>query len=226
MKKIILTLFISLSLIMVANATSWGGSVTDTLPKRVINGLEVTPIRQTYESGEIFWKLRAVDFEKKLQRFNSKYPGAIEHTTTSREMFDAIYNWQDTIWKTVVPEDIKALKGIDIMLFVDKKGHVFTADFSMTNEVFQKLNTLPRNTLKNLYHSLIKGKCKEINEVEFCHLDKDNEFDRSTLWYVCGSGGIGKEYITTKLSWQVYDTYGTSNLYKYFEMEEKKYQKK
>ena len=38
---------------MIANA-QWYPYVVDTLPKRVINGLEVIPIRKTYESGEFY----------------------------------------------------------------------------------------------------------------------------------------------------------------------------
>ena len=60
MKKIILTLYVCLSCIMIANAR-WNPSVVDTLPKRVINGLEVILIRETYESGNIFWTLRVSD---------------------------------------------------------------------------------------------------------------------------------------------------------------------
>ena len=62
MKKIILTLYVCLSCIMIANAR-WNPSVVDTLPKRVINGLEVILIRETYESGNIFWTLRVSDFK-------------------------------------------------------------------------------------------------------------------------------------------------------------------
>ena len=47
MKKIILTLFICLSCIIVANARLYP-HVVDTLLKRVVNGLEVIPVRTTY----------------------------------------------------------------------------------------------------------------------------------------------------------------------------------
>lgn len=217
MKKIILTLFVCLSCITMANARL-NPSVVDTLPKRVINGLEVIPIRTTYESGDVFWKLRCSDFNKSFQKFESKYPGRINYKNESRETVNAIYDWQDHIWETIVPTEIKTLEGIDITLFVDKGGHVFTADFSMENEVFQKLSTLPQNTLKNLYHNLIKEKCKKIKDVEFYHLDVNNEFDRSTLWSVCGSKGFGKEYITIRLSYYLYNQYGTSNLHKILAM--------
>ena len=49
MKKIILTLYVCLSCIMIANAR-WNPSVVDTLPKRVINGLEVILIRENRET--------------------------------------------------------------------------------------------------------------------------------------------------------------------------------
>lgn len=218
MKKTILTLFVCLSCIMIAKADRLNPSVVDTLPKRIINGLEVIPIRTTYKSGEIFWKLRASEFNKCFQKFESKYPGGINYSSESRETVDAIYDWQDHIWETVVPADIKALEGVDIMLFVDKGGHIFTADFSMTDEVFQKLNTLPQNTLKNLYHNLIKEKCKTIKDVEIHALEWDNEFNKRLIWAICGSKGIGKEYVTMNLSWYAYDLYGTSNSRKVLEM--------
>ena len=67
---------------MIANAR-WNPSVVDTLPKRVINGLEVILIRETYESGNIFWTLRVSDFKKCFQRFESKYPGGINYNFNS-----------------------------------------------------------------------------------------------------------------------------------------------
>ena len=82
MKKIILTLYVCLSCIMIANAR-WNPSVVDTLSKRVISGLEVIPIRTTYESGGVYWKLRASDFKDYFVRFESKYPGAINYNLNS-----------------------------------------------------------------------------------------------------------------------------------------------
>lgn len=210
MKKTILTLFVCLSCIMIAHARR-NLSVVDTLPKRIINGLEVIPIRTTFQTGEIFWKLRASDFNQCFRQFESKYPGGINYTLESREIVDALFDWQDHIWEKIVPAAVKALKGINIMLFVDKEGHVFTADFSMPDEVFQNLNSLPRNTLKNLYHSLIKENCKTIQNVEFHTLDWDNEFNRRLIRAVCGSKGMGKEYVTITLSWGIYNVFGTGN---------------
>ena len=71
MKKIIITLFVCLSCTMIANA-QWYPYVVDTLPKRVINGLEVIPIRKTYESGEFYLRFRVSDFKECFQRFESK----------------------------------------------------------------------------------------------------------------------------------------------------------
>lgn len=211
MKKVILILFVCLSCSMIANASLETSSVIDTLPKRVINGLEVIPIRTTYQSGKIFWKLRVSDFDKCFQKFESKYPGGIDYSLEAKETAEAICDWKDHVWEVVVPAAIKALEGIDIMLFVDKEGHVFTADFFMTDEVFQKLNILPQNTLKNLYHNLIKEKCKTIKDIEFCALEWDNEFNKRLVWAVCGSKGAGKEYVTIDLSWYIYNVYGTSH---------------
>ena len=77
MKKIVLTLFVCLSCVMLANAR-WNPSVVDTLPKRVISGLEVIPIKKAFESGEVLWRLRVSDFKECFQRFESKYPGGIK----------------------------------------------------------------------------------------------------------------------------------------------------
>ena len=74
----------------------------------------------------------------------------------------------------------------------------------MKDEIFQKLKTLPENTLKNLYQNLIKEKCETIKDIEFCYLDLNTEFGRITSWAACGSKGLGKEYITTTLGWYVY----------------------
>lgn len=218
MKKTILTLFVCLSCIMIANARQETPSVIDTLAKRVINGLEVIPIRTTYEGGTIFWKLRVSDFDKHFQKFESNYPGAIDFSLESRETAGAIGDWKDYVWRTAIPEAIKALEGINIMLFVDKEGHVFTADFSMKDEVFQKLNTLPENTLKNLYQNLIKENCETIKDIEFHSLDTDSESGRILSWAVCGSKGIGKEYITISLYWYVYYVYGTCKPLPYEEL--------
>lgn len=207
MKKTILTLFVCLACIMLANARWKTPPVIDTLAKRVINGLEVIPIRTTYPE-KTFWKLRVSDFDKHFQKFESKYPGGLR--LESEETEKAMYDWQDHVW-TVVPSEIKALEGINIMLFIDKEGNVFTADFSMTDEVFQKLNTLPRNTLKNLYRNLIKEKCEIIKNMEFHPLRWENEHERACMLTVCGSRGIGKDYVTRSLYWYIYSLYGTSN---------------
>lgn len=93
MKKIILTLSVCLSCIMVANARLYP-HVVDTLPKRVVNGLEMIPVRTTYyDSGEIYWDLRVSDFEKCFQRFESKCPGEINYKLNSDEVNQAIAAW-------------------------------------------------------------------------------------------------------------------------------------
>ena len=208
MKKIILALYVCLSCIMIANARQETPSVVDTLAKRVINGLEVIPIRKTYEGGTIFWKLRVSDFDSHFQKFESKYPGEMNFSLESSETAEAIGEWQDHVWETAVTEAIKALEGFNITLFIDKEGQVFTADFSMKDEEFQKLKTLPENTLKDLYQNLIKEKCETIKDIEFHYLDLNSEFGRITSWAACGSKGLGKEYITIDLFWYVYHVRG------------------
>ena len=94
---------------MIANA-QWYPYVVDTLPKRVINGLEVIPIRKTYESGEFYWRLRVSDFKECFQRFESKYPGGINYNLNSDEVNKAIYDWEDQLWE-IFPPEIKALEG-------------------------------------------------------------------------------------------------------------------
>ena len=207
MKKIILTLYVCLSCIMIANAR-WNPSVVDTLPKRVINGLEVILIRETYESGNIFWILRVSDFKKCFQRFESKYPGGINYNFNSEEVNKSIYDWEDRLWK-IFPSEIKALERFNLNLFVDKNGRVFTVEFSMPDEAFQKLEGFPKNTLKNFYHNLIKEECKTFKKVDFQVLDPDSEGGRQILLDVCGSFGSGNEYTTIFLNKSCYDMFGT-----------------
>ena len=207
MKKIILTLYVCLSCIMIANAR-WNPSVVDTLPKRVINGLEVILIRETYESGNIFWTLRVSDFKKCFQRFESKYPGGINYNFNSEEVNKSIYDWEDRLWK-IFPSEIKALERFNLNLFVDKNGRVFTVEFSMPDEAFQKLEGFPKNTLKNFYHNLIKEECKTFKKVDFQVLDPDSEGGRQILLDVCGSFGSGNEYTTIFLNKTGYDMFGT-----------------
>ena len=207
MKKIILTLYVCLSCIMIANAR-WNPSVVDTLPKRVINGLEVILIRETYESGNIFWTLRVSDFKKCFQRFESKYPGGINYNFNSEEVNKSIYDWEDRLWK-IFPSEIKALERFNLNLFVDKNGRVFTVEFSMPDEAFQKLEGFPKNTLKNFYHNLIKEECKTLKKVDFQVLDPDSEGGRQILLDVCGSFGSGNEYTTIFLNKSCYDIFGT-----------------
>lgn len=207
MKKIILTLYVCLSCIMIANAR-WNPSVVDTLPKRVINGLEVILIRETYESGNIFWTLRVSDFKKCFQRFESKYPGGINYNFNSEEVNKSIYDWEDRLWK-IFPSEIKALERFNLNLFVDKNGRVFTVEFSMPDEAFQKLEGFPKNTLKKFYHNLIKEECKTFKKVDFQVLDPDSEGGRQILLDVCGSFGSGNEYTTIFLNKSCYDMFGT-----------------
>ncbi len=207
MKKIVLTLFVCLSCVMLANAR-WNPSVVDTLPKRVINGLEVILIRETYESGNIFWTLRVSDFKKCFQRFESKYPGGINYNFNSEEVNKSIYDWEDRLWK-IFPSEIKALERFNLNLFVDKNGRVFTVEFSMPDEAFQKLEGFPKNTLKNFYHNLIKEECKTFKKVDFQVLDPDSEGGRQILLDVCGSFGSGNEYTTIFLNKSCYDMFGT-----------------
>ena len=53
-------------------------------------------------------------------------------------MNKAIYDWDDQLWE-IFPPEIKALERFDLTLFVDKNGRVFTVEFSMPDEAFQKL---------------------------------------------------------------------------------------
>ena len=207
MKKIIITLFVCLSCTMIANA-QWYPYVVDTLPKRVINGLEVIPVRETYDSGNIFWTLRVSDFKKCFQRFESKYPGGINYNFNSEEVNKSIYDWEDRLWK-IFPSEIKALERFNLNLFVDKNGRVFTVEFSMPDEAFQKLEGFPKNTLKNFYHNLIKEECKTFKKVDFQVLDPDSEGGRQILLDVCGSFGSGNEYTTIFLNKSCYDMFGT-----------------
>ena len=208
MKKIIITLFVCLSCIMIANA-QWTPYVVDTLPQRIINGLEVIPIKKTYESGGVYWRLRTSDLKDNLLRFESKYPGGIDYNLNSDEVNEAICDWENEIWETIVPAEIKALEEFNIRLLIDKDGRVFTAEFSMPDETFQKLEKLSKNTLKNLYRNLIKERCKAIKEVDFQILSTDSDINRGIIFGVCGSLGSGNEYTTLFLNKVAYDMFGT-----------------
>ena len=200
MKKIILTLSVCLSCIMIANARLYP-HVVDTLPKRVINGLEVIPVRTTYyDSGDIYWKLKISDFEKCFQRFKNKCRGEINYALNSSEVDKAIYDWQDKFWE-IYPPEIKALKDFDLVLFIDKNGRVFAVEFSMPDEAFQKLEGLPENMLKNFYQNLIKQECTVFKELDFHVLNSNKDFD-------------SPKYTTIWLKKDVYDMFGTFNPFK------------
>ena len=193
---------------MIANA-QWTPYVVDTLSQRIINGLEVIPIKKTYESGGVYWRLRTSDLKDNLLRFESKYPGGINYNLNSDEVNEAICDWEDEIWETIVPAEIKALEEFNIRLLIDKDGRVFTAEFSMPDETFQKLEKLSKNTLKNLYRNLIKERCKAIKEVDFQILSTDSDINRGIIFGVCGSLGSGNEYTTLFLNKVAYDMFGT-----------------
>ena len=123
-------------------------------------------------------------------------------------MNKAIYDWEDQLWE-IFPPEIKALEGFNLKLFVDKNGQVFTVEFSIPDEAFQKLDGFPKNTLKNFYHKLIKEKCEAFKEVDLQVLDPDSEGGRRILLEVCGSFGSGNEYTTIFLNKSCYDIFGT-----------------
>lgn len=195
MKKIILTLFVCLSCIMVANAEY--PHVVDTLPKRIVNGLEIIPVKKTYEWGGVFWDFRVSDFEKCFQRFKNKCRGKINYDLNSSEVDKAIYDWQDKFWE-IYPPEMKALKGFNLKLFIDNDGRVFAVEFSMPDEAFQKLEGLPENMLKNFYQNLIKQECTVFKELDFHVLNSNKDFD-------------SPEYTTIWLKKGVYDMFGTFN---------------
>ena len=87
MKNVILTLLVYLSYVVMVNAsTAINIRKEDTLSKRVINGLEIVPIRTKVgcckELETIHWKLHVPDFDKSFQKFESKYPGYIGESLT------------------------------------------------------------------------------------------------------------------------------------------------
>ena len=152
--------------------------------------------------------MRVSDFKECFQRFESKYPGGINYNLNSDEVNKAIYDWEDQLWE-IFPPEIKALEGFNLKLFVDKNGQVFTVEFSIPDEAFQKLDGFPKNTLKNFYHKLIKEKCEAFKEVDLQVLDPDSEGGRRILLEVCGSFGSGNEYTTIFLNKTCYDMFST-----------------
>lgn len=196
----------------------------DTLPKRVINGLEVIPIKILTPEGEIWsWRLRVPIFEKCFQRFESKFPGIIcNNSSRSRATMGAIYDWQDYLWYKVVPEEMRTrflkAKRFVIRLYIDKEGEIFMADFDFDDKTFQELESLPPNTLKNLYEKLLSEKCNEYKKVDFCINPLDTFTKQNRMLDRFGSLGEGKEYIIEELWSAIFYMLGTTNLCKEEEM--------
>ena len=142
MKNVILTLLVYLSYVVMVNAsTAINIRKEDTLSKRVINGLEIVPIRTEVgcckELGTIHWKSHVPDFDKSFQKFESKYPGYIGESLT-HEMVEMLADWKEHIWTEVIPTEIKALlkkcvpsseEGFILLAYVDKEGCVFEVEF-------------------------------------------------------------------------------------------------
>lgn len=81
MKTIILMLLVNLSFEIMVNASTINNvEKGDTLSKRMINGLEVVPIKMKTliykgQSEVNLWRLHIPDFEESFQNFESKYRG-------------------------------------------------------------------------------------------------------------------------------------------------------
>ena len=58
----------------------------------VAQGLEIIPVKKTYEWGGVFWDFRVSDFEKCFQRFKNKCRGEINYALNSSEVDKAIYD--------------------------------------------------------------------------------------------------------------------------------------
>lgn len=208
MKRLILVLLMILSYITMVNASVI--TVTgDTLSKRVVNGLEMVPIKTTLnyckELEAICWKLHVPDFDKSFQKFENKYPGSIDDPV-SKEIVEVIADWREYIWTEIVPTEIKALlekciplsqEGFIILLYIGKEGDVFAVEFMVSDDVLKALDTLPQNMMKDFYHNLLRQKCDVIKQVKFCL--NPQVFDNKT----------GKEFITMKWNWYLYNKFGT-----------------
>ena len=74
-------LLVNLSFEIMVNASTINNvEKGDTLSKRMINGLEVVPIKMKTliykgQSEVNLWRLHIPDFEESFQNFDSKYPG-------------------------------------------------------------------------------------------------------------------------------------------------------
>jgi len=222
MRKVIIALLTSMLCVLSVEAQIFSDRFIeeDTLPQRVVNGLEVVPIKEyTFISGEIhYWKLHVPDFEEKFQHFESRYPGIIDYRFVSAGPRDSIADWLDDIWNKVVPNEIKALvKNLSmdndfiIYLYIDQEGRVFTVEFKMTDAVLQALSTLPENMMENLYNNLLKENSKTIKQIKFRYSDDPKE--------------LGKEYIIEYMDWYFYDQYGITNPTKLDEISKLEYQK-
>lgn len=211
MKKIILILLTNLLYVMIANAFVMNNSeMKDTLSKRIVNGLEVIPIKMktlTYSeySKVNLWKLHVPGFEESFRNFESRYPGRIGDSV-SKEMLEILADWQEDVWNKIIPAEIKVLVGkcsspdqrkFHIRLYINKEGCVFAVEFIVSDDVLEALNTLPRDMMKDLYCNLLKEKCDVIKQVEFC-LYRDEITNQE-----------GKEYITMTWDWFLYNKFGT-----------------
>ena len=217
MKKVILTLLTSLLCVMLVEGQISEAPMEDTLPQRIINGLEVIPIRTTtIFSKEDSWILRVPNFEKNFQNLDSKYPGIIDYSSVPSELTDSIADWQDNIWYKIVPAELKTLikelpdrpgrKYFRISLYINQEGNVFTVEFVVTGNILRALNSLPENTMKILYTNLLKETCETIKQIKFQYGDDPDR--------------LGKEYITEHMDWYLYDLFGTESNSKLEKMKE------
>ena len=125
-----LALFVCLSYSMLANAQVESSGVIDTLTKRVINGLEVVPIRTSYDGIPFEWRLRVPDFDSYFQKFESKYPGCINYSLESKETATAMRDWRNHVWKNAVPKAIKkTLKKLISDFLLTRKGMCLRQNF-------------------------------------------------------------------------------------------------
>ena len=204
-------LLVNLSFEIMVNASTINNvEKGDTLSKRMINGLEVVPIKMKTliykgQSEVNLWRLHIPDFEESFQNFESKYPGRMGDSF-SIEILEKLADWKEYVWTEVVPAEIKTLVGkcssphqreFLIWLYVNNEGNAFAVEFIVSDVVLEALNSLPKNMMKELYDNLLKEKCEVIKQVEFC-LNKDKVTNQE-----------GKEYIIERWDWFLYNKFGT-----------------
>lgn len=175
MRKVASVLIFNLLLVFTAyaqcNDHGWKSTI-DTLSPIMVGGLKVVPMKiqhnhQSSGRSRLTWRLEVLDYEKNLQKFE----GVGQLEKEPREWFEL----RDQIFECDFPQELKDLTKLyknhdspNFMAYLcfDQKGRVFTVFYSITDDVYQKLESLPQNFLKKLHSALLKKRCEAIEKIK------------------------------------------------------------